>query len=451
MTPAPEPPGEFQLLTSPGPSAIAIIRLCGPATARFCARHVRTRRPLAPDGAAPERDEAGRARPRVLRGELLDADSVPIDDILVTQHAGPPALEIRLHLHGSPGVVRRVLELLRAAGFVERNEQLPGDTGTSCPDRSCARQGAESGTALLYETAPPHALGPVGPASPRSRLGSLWPAPNAIAAEAWERLPQMTTLAAARWLVWQARELPGALRRLLDEPPDEARRRCRGIAAGLGLFERLARPMRVCIAGPPNAGKSTLINALAGQNVSLVSAVPGTTRDWVEAPGEALGFPVVWIDTAGLRSAGDELEAEGIRRTRRVLADSDLAVVVLDAADQASEPAARFVREYADLRPCCVVLNKCDLLRAGTAPGAALPDAWREVAIPASAARGGGLGEILRRVAAGSGFRPERLDTPVPSAFALRQALELLAAADASDGNTIRDRILRCIDPAGRG
>jgi small GTP-binding protein len=362
----------------------------GQAVVEFCAQRVRTRRPL---------NEPGRAFPLVLRAKLLDEDGEPIDDILVTQHAGSPAVDVRLHLHGSPWVVRRTLELLRAAGFVERGDQ----------------------------TAP------------------LWPAPDAITAEAWELLPRMTTLAAARWLVWQARELPQELGRLLDASPDEARRRCREIAAGQRLFERLAHPIRVCIAGPPNAGKSTLANALAGQSVSLVSPVAGTTRDWVEAPGEAQGFPVVWIDTAGLRVAGDELETEGIGRTRRLLAESDQAIVVLDGADRAYEPLTRFAREYGDLRPSCVVLNKCDLAGAATGLPLGLPEHWQTVAVSASALRGDGLREIAARVAAGSGFDTSLLAQPTPAAFTARQVHELLAASGANDRNIMRDRMLRCI------
>jgi len=430
VKPAPATPGEFELLTSPGPAAIAVIRVRGRAVAEFCERHVCARRPLALEGAGQGPDETASTLPQVLRATLLDADAAPIDDILITRHPGRVVPELRLHLHGSPWVVHRVLDLLRAAGFIDRtggklhDQEKPAATG--------AAPGSRPVTFREWSEAPP----------------PLWSAPDAIAAEAWERLPAMTTLAAARWLAWQARELPRELRRLLEAPPQQARPRCFEIAAGLPLFERLARPMRVCLAGPPNAGKSTLVNALAGDNVSLVSAVAGTTRDWVEAPGEALGFPVVWVDTAGLRVAGDELEAEGVRRTRRLLADSDQVVVVLEVAGRAIEVAARFVREYADLRPVCVVLNKCDLGGSTDAVVESLPGTWREVAVPASAMRGDGLDQIVSRVAAGSGFGVDLLAHPTPSAFTTRQTLELLAAGQAEDCKALREMILRCIGGA---
>ncbi len=430
MRSAPAPPAEFELLTSPGPAAIAVIRVRGQAVADFCTRHVCTKRPLAFEGAGQGPLESGSPSPRVLRATLMDADAAPIDDILVTCHPVPGVPELRLHLHGSPWVVRRVLDLLRAAGFIDRtggllhDQEKPAGTGSA--------PGSRTATPREWSKAPP----------------PLWPAPDAITAEAWERLPAMTTLSAARWLAWQARELPRELRRLLDVPPQQARTRCFEIAAGLPLFERLARPMRVCLAGPPNAGKSTLINALAGENVSLVSAVAGTTRDWVEAPGEALGFPVVWIDTAGLRVAGDELEAEGIRRTRSLLAESDQLLVVLEAAGQAGDLSVCFIREYADLRPSCVVLNKCDLGGPAKTLLESLPEPWREVAVSASAIRGDGLNQIVSSVASGSGFEPGLLARPVPSAFTTRQALELLAAGQARDCKAMRDSMLRCIGGA---
>lgn len=433
MTPAPAPPGEFQLLTSPGPSAIAIIRVFGPATAGFCARHVRTRHPLAFDGAGQEPAEIGRASPRILRAILLDSDSAPIDDILVTYHPRRGVPEVRLHLHGSPWAVQRGLELLRAEGFIERTGE--GLHGPEKPPSAGLPP-------MLSAACPPEQSDPTPP---------LWPAPNAIVAEAWERLPAMITLAAARWLAWQARELPCELRRLLDVSPQVAGPRCLEIAAGLSLFERLARPLRVCIAGPPNAGKSTLVNALAGQNISLVSAIAGTTRDWVEAPGEALGFPVVWIDTAGLRVAGDELEAEGIRRTRRLLAESDQVVVVLEVGGRAVDGVERFLSEYADLRPACVVLNKCDLGGPADTVLERLPGSWREVAVFASAVRGDGLDRIACRVVSGSGFEAAALACPSPSAFTARQVHELLVAGRSCDHNIMRYRLLRCIGEGRSG
>lgn len=103
--------------------------------------------------------------------------------------------------------------------------------------------------------------------------------------------------------------------------------------------ERLREGFFVVLAGPPNAGKSTLLNALAGREAAIVSPVPGTTRDSIELRCDLGGLPVVLIDTAGLRETEDSVEAEGVRRTRRHMAEADLVLRLspLDAPDH--EPA----------------------------------------------------------------------------------------------------------------
>ncbi len=95
--------------------------------------------------------------------------------------------------------------------------------------------------------------------------------------------------------------------------------------------------LRVVIAGPPNAGKSTLFNGLLAQERAIVSPQPGTTRDSLEAVIELAGRPVVLVDTAGLRDGGGALEEEGVRRTAMAVAEADL-VVLVQGADQKGEP-----------------------------------------------------------------------------------------------------------------
>jgi len=121
----------------------------------------------------------------------------------------------------------------------------------------------------------------------------------------------------------------------------------------------LRRGIRAAIVGRPNAGKSSLLNQLLGHDRAIVSPLPGTTRDTIEETANIRGLPVVFIDTAGLREAADDIEREGIRRSRASLAAAELILHVLDAG----EPAADSDREYfAELagKKCIIVCNKSD-------------------------------------------------------------------------------------------
>src|SRR5690606_39390188 len=87
---------------------------------------------------------------------------------------------------------------------------------------------------------------------------------------------------------------------------------------------------------PPNAGKSSLLNALAGSERAIVAAIPGTTRDLLQETLQFDGLELILVETAGLREDGDAVEREGMRRARAELARADLAVVVLDAREPAA-------------------------------------------------------------------------------------------------------------------
>ncbi|MPY73036.1 MAG: tRNA uridine-5-carboxymethylaminomethyl(34) synthesis GTPase MnmE [Alphaproteobacteria bacterium] len=119
--------------------------------------------------------------------------------------------------------------------------------------------------------------------------------------------------------------------------------------------ERLRQGLMVAIVGPPNAGKSSLLNLLARRDAAIVSARAGTTRDVVEAWLDLAGFPVLVADTAGLREAADEIEAEGVRRARQWAGTADLKIAVF-AADET--PAGGLDMVDADT---LVVVNKVDL------------------------------------------------------------------------------------------
>jgi tRNA modification GTPase len=122
----------------------------------------------------------------------------------------------------------------------------------------------------------------------------------------------------------------------------------------------LRRGIRAAIVGRPNSGKSSLLNQLLGRDRAIVSPIPGTTRDTIEETANVRGLPVVFIDTAGLREARDEIEIEGIRRSRQSLFQAELILHVLDANQPLTAEDENYFTEFA-AKKRILVRNKIDL------------------------------------------------------------------------------------------
>ncbi len=122
----------------------------------------------------------------------------------------------------------------------------------------------------------------------------------------------------------------------------------------------LRRGIRAAIVGRPNAGKSSLLNQLLGRDRAIVSHIPGTTRDTIEETANIRGLPVVFVDTAGLREARDEIEQEGIRRSRESLAQAEFILHVLDASEPLTAADQIYLTEFTGKKRI-LVRNKTDL------------------------------------------------------------------------------------------
>jgi tRNA modification GTPase len=157
--------------------------------------------------------------------------------------------------------------------------------------------------------------------------------------------------------------------------------------------------LHVVIAGRPNAGKSSLLNALAGHDAAIVTEIPGTTRDLLRERIHVDGLPIHVVDTAGLRDTDDVIEVEGLRRARMEMSRADLVLYVVDAGRGFAEG------ERADLpagTATLVVWNKCDLPEAQPVP--ALEE---QPALAVSALTGAGLPELREQLKAAAGYQSD--------------------------------------------
>lgn len=178
--------------------------------------------------------------------------------------------------------------------------------------------------------------------------------------------------------------------------------------ASAAAGRRLREGYSVVIAGPPNVGKSTLMNALAGREVAITSPLAGTTRDPIEVSLELRGYPVTLVDTAGIRDSVDPVEREGVARARRRAESADLTLWLNDGTfDQA--PIAR--------GPTLLVRTKADRTKAGLAPAS-------EAEIAISAKTGAGVDQLLDAIA---DLAEEQMSSREPALLALerhRQAFQ---------------------------
>lgn len=206
--------------------------------------------------------------------------------------------------------------------------------------------------------------------------------------------------------------------------------------------QKLRDGLHAVIVGPPNAGKSSLLNALAGSDRAIVSDVAGTTRDVLRETVRVDGLELTLVDTAGLRAGGDAIEREGMRRAERELGRADLAIVVLDAHDPEAGRAA-VAQTIAEVPQRLWLINKADVIEDAVLEGAALdgapparaawtPGPGEGEALWVSARTGAGLEALHARLAAlaGGGEGADgTFSARARQVEALRRALSELVAA----------------------
>jgi tRNA modification GTPase len=335
----------FAPATAPGRAAVAVVRLSGPRAGEALSA-LAGRRP-APRRAAVRK--------------LKDAVGRVLDEALVLWMPGPASYtgedSAELHLHGGPAVVAGVLEALAGLGL---RLAEPGEFTRRAFENGRLDLAQAEGVADLIEAETE--------AQRRQALDQLDGALGR-AREAWR-----SDLVEALALFEAAVDFPDE-----DLPEDVAARARPAIERLLTAFksalegveraERVRDGYAIALIGAPNAGKSTLLNALSRREAAIVTATPGTTRDVIEVRLQLAGYKVILADTAGLRDTLDEVEAEGVRRARRRAEAADLRLWVVDGAGVEASPAPDALRP-GDL---CLVA-KADL-PAGAAAARALAEA----------------------------------------------------------------------------
>jgi tRNA modification GTPase len=393
----------FALATAPGRAGIAVIRLSGPAAAAA----------LAALGVAlpPPR--------RAVRASFRDpASGEPLDDGLALWFPAPRSYSgedmAELHLHGSPAVVAAVFEALRGLPGLRLAE--PGEFTRRAFENGKLDLAAAEGVADLVaaETA----------AQRRQALRQLKGALGHLT-EDWRRRLLHALAHVEAEIDFPEDEVPAdataAVAAALASVGDEI---ARTLADG-GRGERLRDGLSVAIIGPPNAGKSSLLNALARREAAITAPTAGTTRDVVEVHLDLGGYPVTLADTAGLRPAADPVEVEGVRRAQARAAEADLVLVLVDVTKPRDAAA---VAAAAAAPNALVLANKIDL-----APGDGGAWADRLGAHPAlrlSVATGEGMTALRQRLEQELGRRFGAAGgAPLITRARHRAALEACAAA----------------------
>lgn len=299
-----------------------------------------------------------RLEPRVATRVIFrDANGAPIDEGLALRFPQPHSYTgenvVEWHAHGGPAVMRLLL-----ARCVELGARLadPGEfTKRAFLNGKLDLAQAES-VADVIEASTATAVR----AAARSLTGEFSRAVHAL----------RDALVDLRMFVEATLDFPDEDIDLLREGDIAARladirSRVAGILERAERGARLRSGLAAVLVGAPNVGKSSLLNRLVGEEAAIVTPIPGTTRDTIERQIEIGGIPLTVVDTAGLRNTGDEVERHGMARTRAAIERADLALVLVDACDDANPRArAALEAELPAMLPRIIVHNKCDLALA---------------------------------------------------------------------------------------
>lgn len=384
--------------TPPGVSALALIRISGPQ-ARPIAETL-CGQPLPPRQPLPTH---------------LQIKNQTLDEVVLTFWPNPKSYTgedlVEISCHGNPLIIESILQsILRLGARTAR----PGEfTERAFLQGRMDLTRAEAVLDVLHARSE-RAL----QAAQRALAGRLG---DRLHAEREKLLNLLARIEA--WIDFPEEDIQPEVGDGFRKEVSELLQSISSLLATAPLGHRLRAGYRLVLVGPPNVGKSSLLNSLLGTDRAIVSSIPGTTRDTVEETIILAGFPVRVIDTAGLRPSSDPVEQEGIQRTRAAMASADLVLALIDRSQKTDPCTSDWTSmENKVLR----VLTKSDL-----------PAVYPGDGCPVSSQSGEGLEKLRQQIAqrlAGNFAAPgaEEIAINARHEDALRKSSEALACASAS-------------------
>ncbi|SFR35310.1 tRNA uridine-5-carboxymethylaminomethyl(34) synthesis GTPase MnmE [Litoreibacter janthinus] len=308
----------FALATARGKAGVSIIRLSGSrsfeAASALVGRTIPSRKPVLAD--------------------IRDSDGELIDQALVlgfsegASFTGEDVIEFQVH--GSPSIVSTVLKLLGDMDGLRLAE--PGEFTRRALENGCLDLAQVEGLADLIDAETE---------AQRRQAVRVFSGALGSKAEAWRKdLIRAAALLEAT-IDFADEEVPVDVSPEVRALTSTVCGELDAMAKGVGVAERIRDGFEIAIVGPPNIGKSTLLNSLAGREAAITSSVAGTTRDIIEVRMDLRGLPVTFLDTAGLRETDDEVEAIGIERALKRAETADLRVFLVSGDAEALQLAAQ--------------------------------------------------------------------------------------------------------------
>lgn len=368
------------IATPAGPGAIGILRLSGPGAAEIAAACFR---PLGRKGLLDH-------PPRTLvYGSLLDCEGQVIDQVLCTYSRGPSSYTgedtAELHCHGAPMVLSLGLEALFAQGARQAG-----------PGEFTQRAFLNGRMDLIQAEAVADLIDAESPAAARNAVGQLEGRLSRGVGEIYEGLMEVVSRFYAV-VDYPDEDIDPLTQGQLTQTLARSETALEALLATFRRGQLLRQGVPAVILGKPNAGKSSLLNALLGYDRAIVTDVAGTTRDTVEEKVQVGHVLLRLCDTAGLRDTGDAVERLGVQRTRDAARQAALALLVLDGSRPLTVEDEDAIATAAAVPRQLVIVNKTDL-PAGMELSA-LVQRFGQL-YPLSAATGEGVDALCRAVEA---------------------------------------------------